>query len=84
MGTKWFGAPPANVNTLKNGQFMSAIDAWKAIQSKDYVFEDAPAGNKFNVWFLINNTDNIKRRGKYISHFVELSSRTGHLCGELL
>jgi hypothetical protein len=23
--------PPANVNTLKNGQFMSAVDAWKAI-----------------------------------------------------
>jgi hypothetical protein len=30
--------------------------------SKDYVFEDAPAGNKSNVWFLVNNTDNIKRR----------------------
>jgi hypothetical protein len=41
---------------------MSAVDAWKAIRSKGYVFEDAPAGNKSNVWFLVNNTDNIKRR----------------------
>ena len=54
----------AYVNTLKNGQFMSAVDAWKTIQFKDYVFEGAPAVNKSNVWFLVNNTDNIKRATK--------------------
>ena len=43
---------------------MSAVDAWKAIQFKDYGFEGAPAGNKFNVWFLVSNADNIKRRNE--------------------
>ncbi|KAK6191178.1 hypothetical protein SNE40_002916 [Patella caerulea] len=50
---------------------MSGKECLNAIQDREHVFLESPPGDKSNMWFLVDNKDNLQRQreGKHMTYY---------------